>query len=343
MSLMIRLSLATVLAQTTFGQTLVNLASQTRNVDFSAATSTKSAQTGTVLPTSCSTGALFVLLSSPAGQNFYICTSTNVWSLQTGGGGSGPNVLSVAASGNTLSIGGNCANSAPCNVRVGGTVFPFVNGMTATLTGGSGSAYIYVASSGMLTVGHNMTVSCSGGCVSQSGITAFPFDAYPVAVWTASGGTWSGTGVDARAIAGRDLVVPGTGVTSASSGGATTLSVPSQEGGFTVSFRGTDVTPGTTIYLTVPYACTITDWAISSDGTATVKLWRVPDGGSSLPSDGDSLNTNGFSLVTGSRLHSTTLSDLSSTQISAFDAFGVNLFAEGASASHVEFYLGCAR
>jgi len=93
----------------------------------------------------------------------------------------------------------------------------------------------------------------------------------------------------------------------------------------------------------VPFACTITDWAMSSDGTADIQLWRVPAGGTDLPTDADTLSTNGFSLTTGSLIHSTTLTDLSSTAIFAFDTFGVNLAAEGGSASHVEFYLGCSR
>jgi len=326
-----------------FSQTQINLQTQARDVDFSAAPSTKPAQTGSALPSTCSVGAAFILLSSPAGQNFYICTATGIWSLQTGGSGSGPNVLSVSVSGNSLSVGAGCSAASPCNVRVGATVFSFTNGMTATLASGPGSAYIYVASSGFLTVGHNMTVSCSGGCVAQSGITGFPADSYPVAVWTASNTIWSPSGMDARAILGRDLVVAGTGISGTSSGGSTTLSAPSQEAGFAVAFRGTDVAAGATLYLTIPYACTISDWAITSDGTATITLWRVSDGGNELPNDSDTLNTNGFSLTTGTRIHSTTLTDLSSTSIFAFDTFGINLFAVGGSASHVEFYLGCAR
>jgi hypothetical protein len=282
-----------------------------------------------------------VSLSNPAGQNVYVCTSANVWSLQ--GGGTAPNVLAVSTSGSTLNIGTNCTAASPCNVRVGATIYAFMNGMTATLSSGSGAAYVYVSSSGLLTVGQNMTVSCAGGCAAQSGISAFPPDSYPIAVWTASNGIWSQSGVDTRALLGRDLVDAGAGLTAALSGGSTTLSAPSQEGGFAAAFRGTDVTAGMTLYVTVPYACTITDWAIGSDGTAIIQLWRVADGGTVLPNDGNSLSTNGFSLTTGTHIHSTTLTDLSSTSIFAFDTFGVNLSAVGSTASHVEFFLGCAR
>lgn len=332
-----------VTAAVAWSQTQINLQSQGRDVDFSAAPNTKPAQAGTFLPTSCSAGAVYVLLSNPPGQNVFICTSSNTWSVQAGGGGSAPNTLTLTASATVLSIGANCGASSPCNVRVGSTIYAFTNGATATISAGTGSAYIYISSAGVLTVGHSMTVACGGGCVAQSGITAFPVDSYPIAVWTATNGAWSQSGQDVRATLGRDLVTAGNGLTASSSGGATTLSVPSEEAGFSVAFRGTDVTAGETIFLTIPYACTITDWAITSDGTATIQLWRVTDGGAELPNNGDSMNLTGFSLATGTRIHSTTLTDLDSTSIYAFDTLGVNLTATGSAASHVEFSLGCSR
>ena len=157
---------AVLAAKMISAQTQINLHSQARDVDFSAAPSTKPAQTGAVLPLTCSTGAFFVLMSNPPGQNVYICTSANIWTLQAGGsgGGSAPNVLAVSASGATLSIGSGCNASAPCNVRVGSTIFSFINGMTGTVSSGaSGTAYVYVSSSGTMTIGDSMTVACSGG------------------------------------------------------------------------------------------------------------------------------------------------------------------------------------
>src|SRR5580704_19266567 len=111
-----------MVARITFAQTQINLQSQSRDVDFSAAPSTKPAQTGMVLPGTCSTGAVFLSLSNPPGQNVYICTSPNAWALQNNGGGASPNFLSTGVSGSDLSIGGNCTGTSPCNVRVGSTV-----------------------------------------------------------------------------------------------------------------------------------------------------------------------------------------------------------------------------
>ena len=70
------LILLTVLAATGVlqAQTKLNLQAQSQNVDFSAAPSTKPAQTGTALPPTCSPGAVFLLLSNSPGKNLYICT-----------------------------------------------------------------------------------------------------------------------------------------------------------------------------------------------------------------------------------------------------------------------------
>jgi hypothetical protein len=83
---MFRLSILGVLGcYLAAGQTTkVDLQNQTRGVDFSAATSTKPAKTGTALPSVCSTGEAYVLTTAVAGSNLYICTAANTWSVQSG-------------------------------------------------------------------------------------------------------------------------------------------------------------------------------------------------------------------------------------------------------------------
>ena len=63
------------------GQTLVNLGTQGRNIDFSNAAETRPTQVGTSLPTTCSTGDLFFNTSGTAGQNLFGCASPNAWAL----------------------------------------------------------------------------------------------------------------------------------------------------------------------------------------------------------------------------------------------------------------------
>jgi hypothetical protein len=63
------------------GQTLVNLATQGRNIDFSNAAETRPTKVGTSLPSSCSAGDLFFNTSTIAGQNLFGCASPNNWAL----------------------------------------------------------------------------------------------------------------------------------------------------------------------------------------------------------------------------------------------------------------------
>lgn len=57
--------------------------------DISSNTSTAPVKAGTTLPGTCSTPQLFFDTDATAGQNLFACTSTNTWTLQSGGGGSG--------------------------------------------------------------------------------------------------------------------------------------------------------------------------------------------------------------------------------------------------------------
>jgi len=85
-----------------YGQTSVDLRTQSRNVDFSAAHSTKPLKTGTSLPTTCSVGEMFFRTDSPPGKNLYGCTATNTWSVLTSGSyvaGAG-----IVIGGSTISI-----------------------------------------------------------------------------------------------------------------------------------------------------------------------------------------------------------------------------------------------
>jgi hypothetical protein len=71
------------------GQTQVDLRTQTKSVDFTAAPSTRPVKTGTTLPAVCTTGDLFFKTNAPAGSNLYACVAANTWVLQSGGGGGG--------------------------------------------------------------------------------------------------------------------------------------------------------------------------------------------------------------------------------------------------------------
>jgi hypothetical protein len=86
---MYRMLFAALLGVTAGGQTLVNLNTQTKNVDFTTAAFTRPVKTGTTLPSTCTVGDLFFQTSAPAGSNLYGCASTNTWMLESGSGGGG--------------------------------------------------------------------------------------------------------------------------------------------------------------------------------------------------------------------------------------------------------------
>jgi len=66
------------------GQTLVDLRTQSKSVDFSGASTTKPFKSGTALPATCSVGEAFFKTNAPAGSNLYACTAQNTWTLQSG-------------------------------------------------------------------------------------------------------------------------------------------------------------------------------------------------------------------------------------------------------------------
>ena len=66
------------------GQTLVDLRTQTKSVDFSGASTTKPFKSGATLPVTCAVGEVFFQSSAPAGSNLYACTALNTWTLEAG-------------------------------------------------------------------------------------------------------------------------------------------------------------------------------------------------------------------------------------------------------------------
>ena len=125
-----------------------------------------------------------------------------------------------------LTVGPNCSPSTPCNARLGSNVIRVVNPSTVTLTGGTGVAYMYIDPNGVLTVGHNLTLSCMAPCNAVSGVTSFPVNSLPLFSWSATAGSWDTTGgVDKRAVLSTKILSAGLGVATLDAGSGTTVSV----------------------------------------------------------------------------------------------------------------------
>ncbi len=102
-------------------QTQVDLRTQAKNVDFSAAHSTRPMAVGTALPATCAVGAMFFLTNAPAGENLYGCTASNTWILQGGISmgscqyNTGTQTLTCTASNNNVYSVVETASSATAN------------------------------------------------------------------------------------------------------------------------------------------------------------------------------------------------------------------------------------
>ena len=112
---------------------------------------------------------------------------------------------------------------------------------------------------------------------------------------------------------------------------------------FTI-YNPSGLTSGTAIanyvLLTVPYACTIQAYNLTVDtGTITVKFWKVATG-TAIPTSGNSINTSGVSISSGTAIHSTTLTDFTTTSVSANDIMAMDITAVS-SASMVNGVLAC--
>ncbi len=185
-------------------------------------------QKGTIaqLPASCVIGQWYFATNATAGQNAYYCTASNTWTQQLISGGGGASSFyqltdfgMVKTSGTIETIGTGCSSSAPCQLRVGSVVYLLTSAPTVTISGSSASdtVYWYLSSSQVLTAGYNGVETLTGsGITTASGITGFPSDSIPLWTTTITSNVWNAIteAMDQRAIMGRAVIAPGSGVSS---------------------------------------------------------------------------------------------------------------------------------
>ncbi len=109
------------------------------------------------------------------------------------------------------------------------------------------------------------------------------------------------------------------------SGSDGTLGVSAIVGGFTAHFSrgGASIQTNDVIVTpwTCPYSGTITGYSISADtGTCTLKTWKKANG-TAIPTIADVISTSGVSLTTGTHIRSSTVSDFTTTTVTAGDMF----------------------
>jgi hypothetical protein len=206
------------------GQTLVDLRTQSKEVDFRAATATAPFKTGTSLPPTCQSGEAFFKTDAAAGQNLYGCVATNTWAVQSSGGGGTPtlplNDFQPTVSGQILTV-------AAGRARIGNYV-PMTIGLgTATFTSGTGDVKVFVDSNNNL-VCHMQTgiAASTGGAMVCSNVSSpsYPVNSIPVADLTVTSGT-PAIDSDDRAFLTTRGVSAGSGISINDSGGVASIGI----------------------------------------------------------------------------------------------------------------------
>ena len=213
-------------------QTKVDLRGQSKNVDFSAAPSTRPTQTGTVLPAVCQVGALFYKLDAAAGQNLYGCTAINTWTLESGGssGGGTSNQASLdcgvtRTSGTILTVFPNASSANLCTIATNSAVYTRIAPETITISSGTLTVRTYLSdgsdgnTAGSLVVCNSAAggVSVSAGLRLINSCVSFPATGgtYQIFSWAASvAAVWDSTGTLLRPLmSGGANLVAGTNLT----------------------------------------------------------------------------------------------------------------------------------
>jgi len=110
--------------------------------------------------------------------------------------------------------------------------------------------------------------------------------------------------------------------------------------GYSFDGGGSALSPGLTKYLTVPFACTLSAWNILTDGgTVTITTWKAA-AGTAIPTAGNSISTSGVSISSGTAVHSSIMTDFTTTAVSANDIFAFNVSA-ATQATYINFILEC--
>jgi hypothetical protein len=112
---------------------------------------------------------------------------------------------------------------------------------------------------------------------------------------------------------------------------------------FSFDGGGGALASGKTLYMRVPFACTIVNWSIMSTTaeTVTVSLWML-SGGTAIPTVANKINTSGVSLSAGTAVLSSTLTDFTQTAIPQDAWLAATLNAVTAS-QFVNYVAGCVQ
>jgi hypothetical protein len=193
-------------------QTNVDLRTQTKNVDFTAAPTTKPVKAGTALPATCGPGELFFKTNATPGGNLYLCTAANSWTQSGLSPASQASDFLVTAAGASATI-----QCTVCLYGIGAKTFLVSSNMSASaLTGSGGSAtvFFYLNPSGTPQFGYDGTTVTGAtltGLAGQALITSFPGNSIPLATCAVAANQF-GSCTDFRTVFRRTVAIAGGGI-----------------------------------------------------------------------------------------------------------------------------------
>ena len=323
-----------LIAGTAIAQTRVDLSMQSKSADLSGVGPTKTFQSGSVLPSTCTQGQTFFNSAASPGSNLYGCTALNIWTVMGGTGGGSGNVTIktdsvLMGAENTL----NFLSSPGMDFMVADDgakldITPSVrtsyfttrdvmqSGADNYCAPTSGSATIYTCAEPHTLAAYadgmrflwKPDVACSGG-----GLITLDVDGLGAKPIYQSDGSTNPVGAQCP-VGSQVLLAYGAGLNAGTGAwrilsGTTVLPPISRILTYSFDGRGSALTTGSTGYLAdVPFACTISSWALAVDqGTAAVDVWMTTNG-VAAPTVSDKITGSVVpAIATGTRIRSTTL------------------------------------
>lgn len=257
-----------------YGTGVVTLARSGQNINGAASNLTGTAGSAT----------------APTGWRVY-SDGTNYFAEIIGGGGGGGGATSISGLTNlqvtktSSTVLGIAAGSAGIS-----SVVTAYSAATGTISGSTASstAYVYIDTSGVLTIGHNgaTTITCVN-CTTVTGITAFPAGSQPLAIATYTSNVWDTSITDLRVLSGNFVPLAGSGISlTYQAGGQVTFTnalTKVEQNPYFSPAGSTDA--GTGVY--GPILCWTTTGCQTSNLTAANRNWQTvafSDSGTTLTS-----------------------------------------------------------